>query len=99
MDEAIPPQMDGAAMPEISRFYGIIIRMFYDDHPPPHFHAAYHGQEVQVGIHTLEILKGTIPRRAMALVLEWAAVHRADLQHAWELASRNQQPPRIEPLD
>ena len=86
-------------MPELSRFYGIIIRMFYDDHPPPHFHAAYQGEEVQVSIETLEVMKGRIRRRALVLVLEWAALHRDELRHAWDVASRNQEPDKIEPLD
>jgi len=86
-------------MPELSRFYGIIIRMFYDDHPPPHFHAAYQGEEVQVNLETLEVMTGQIRRRALALVLEWSLLHRDELRHAWEMASRNQEPDKIEPLD
>ena len=86
-------------MPEISRFYGIIVRMFYGDHPPPHFHAAYQGDDVEIEIGTLASRRGKMARRAMALVLEWAAMHRDELQTAWELASRNEEPPRIEPLD
>ncbi len=86
-------------MPELSRFYGIIIRMFYGDHPPPHFHGAYQGEEVQVNIETLEVMNGRIRRRALALVLEWAALHRDELRRAWETASLNQEPDKIEPLD
>ena len=86
-------------MPELSRFYGIIIRMYYDDHPPPHFHAVYQGEEVQVDIKTLEVMKGRIRRRALVLVLEWAALHRGELRRAWNVASRNQEPDKIEPLD
>jgi len=86
-------------MPELSRFYGIIVRMFYGDHPPPHFHAAYQGEEVQVNIETLEVIRGKIRRRALVLVLEWAALHRNELRSAWSLASRNQAPDKIEPLD
>ena len=86
-------------MPELSRFYGIIIRLYYDDHPPPHFHAAYQGEEVQVSIETLAVIKGSIRRRALALVLEWAALHRDELRGAWNLASRNQEPDKIQPLD
>jgi hypothetical protein len=86
-------------MPELSRFYGIIIRMYYDDHAPAHFHAAYQGEEIQVNIQTLAVEKGRIPHRAMALVLEWAALHREALHRAWEAASRNQEPDKIEPLE
>jgi hypothetical protein len=86
-------------MPELSRFYGIIIRMFYGDHPPPDFHAVYQGEEVQVSIESLEVIKGRMRRRALALVLEWAALHREELRRAWDVASRNQEPDKIEPLD
>jgi hypothetical protein len=86
-------------MPEISRFYGIIIRMFFADHAPPHFHAVYQGHQVEVNIETLEIIAGQMPRRALALVLEWASLHRPELRQAWALASQNQQPISINPLD
>lgn len=59
----------------------------------------YQGKEVQVNIETLEVMKGGIPRRAMSLVLEWAALHRAELERAWALASRNREPVKIEPLE
>ena len=78
-------------MPEISRFFGIVIRMFYDDHAPPHFHASYAEHEVLITIETLAVLRGQVPRRAHALILEWAALHRAELEADWELA-RSQQP-------
>jgi len=86
-------------MPELSRFYGIIIRMFYGDHLPPHFHAAYQGEEIKVNINTLEVIEGRMSRRAQALVLEWAALHRAELRQAWEQASTNKEPSKIAPLD
>jgi len=86
-------------MPELSRFYGIIIRMFYGDHPPPHFHAVYQAEEVQVSIESLDVIKGRMRRRALVLVLEWAALHREELRRAWDVASRNQEPDKIEPLD
>ena len=59
-------------MPEICRFFGIIIRMFFNDHEPPHFHAVYGEQEALIEIETLAIYRGYLPRRALALVLEWA---------------------------
>ena len=86
-------------MPELSRFYGIIIRMFYGDHAPPHFHAVYQGEEVQVNIETLEVITGSISRRALSFVLEWASLHREELRRAWAAAARNQEPDKIEPLD
>ena len=86
-------------MPEICRFYGIVIRMYFDDHPPPHFHAAYGGEEAIIGIDSLGILNGHLPRRARDLVAEWAALHREELMEAWERASRLETPGRIAPLD
>jgi hypothetical protein len=62
-------------MPEISRFYGIVIQMYADEHPPPHFHARYAGASMQVGINPIRVMEGQLARRAMSLVLEWAALH------------------------
>ena len=59
-------------MPEVSRFYGIVIRIFYDDHNPPHFHAEYGEHEVLVNINTLAILGGSLPARALGMVAEWS---------------------------
>ena len=85
-------------MPEISRFYGIIIAIFYSEHNPPHFHARYGGEKVAVDIRTLQILEGRIPPRALGLVIEWASQHQDELMEDWELA-RNEQPPKaIAPL-
>ena len=67
-------------MPTISAFYGILIQMFWNDHAPPHFHALYAECEVLIDIHTLEVVRGSMPRRALALVLEWAFQHRQDLR-------------------
>ena len=75
-----------------------LIRMFYGDHPPPHFHGVYQG-EGKVNINTLEVIEGDMPRRARTLVLEWAVLHRAELRQAWDTASRNQQPSKIQPLE
>lgn len=61
-------------MPELCRFYGIVIRIYYDDHLPPHSHALYDKHEVLVGIDTLGMLEGRLPPRAMGLVTEWAAM-------------------------
>ena len=77
-------------MPELSRFSGIIIRMFYGDHPSPHFHAVYQGEEIKVDINTLEVIEGRIETARGSAVLEWATLHRAELRQAWDLASRNQ---------
>mgnify|MGYP001168714608 CR=1 FL=1 len=85
-------------MPTISVFYGIVIQMFWTDHAPPHFHALYGEHEVQVDIQTLQVLAGHLPRRALAMVLEWASEHRAELMEDWELCSCMQTPRKIEPL-
>ena len=86
-------------MPEISRFFGIVIRMFYDDHDPPHFHAIYAGQQAIIGIRDLVVLRGQLPPRALGLVMEWATQHRDDLMDDWRLA-REQAPLRaISPLE
>lgn len=86
-------------MPTISRFYGIVIRMFFNEHTPPHFHADYGEETAAIAIETLTILSGELPRRALVLVLDWAAVHRAELMEDWELCRQHQQPKRIPPLD
>ncbi len=73
--------------------------MFYDDHAPPHFHASYAEHEAMVAIDTLDVIEGSLPQRPLALVVEWAIAHRAELRNDWELA-RAQQPVRpIEPLE
>lgn len=82
----------------ISAFYGILIQMFFDDYVPPHFHALYAEFEVLIDIYTLEIIKGEIPKRAIALILEWASEHRAELIENWELCKQNQLPKKISSL-
>ena len=85
-------------MPEISRFFGIIIAIYYDDHNPPHFHARYGGQKISIEIQTLKILDGEISPRFLGLVIEWAVLHKKELMKVWELAKNNQPPFKIEPL-
>jgi hypothetical protein len=85
-------------MPEICRFYGIIIRMYYDDHNPPHFHAFYGDDEAWININTLAIFSGSLPSRALGLVIEWASMHQDELRHDWELARKQQKPEKIKPL-
>jgi hypothetical protein len=86
-------------VPELSRFFGIIIRMYYDDHRPPHFHAIYAEKEAQVGIDPIVILQGDLPRRASSMVIEWAALHQHELLDNWERVRDNQPTERIEPLE
>lgn len=85
-------------MPTISMFYGIVVQMFWADHAPPHFHVLYAEYEAQINIQTLEIIKGDLPKRALALVLEWASDHRQELMEDWELCSHMQTPNKILPL-
>lgn len=86
-------------MPVISRFFGIIISMYYNDHPPPHFHISYAEHRAQMAIETLAIIEGELPRRAINLAMEWAALHRDELRADWELARNGQPLEKIEPLD
>jgi len=85
-------------MPEISRFYGIIIKMFFDDHNPPHFHALYGEYEVLVNINTFAVFAGNLPPRALGLVIEWATQHQDELLHNWERAQGQESLSKIEPL-
>jgi len=85
-------------MPEISRFYGIVIQMYFDEHPPAHFHARYVGQAIQVGINPIHVLEGELERRAVSLVLEWAALHQWELMENWNRMRRGEEPAAIEPL-
>ncbi len=85
-------------MPEISRFFGIIIRMYFDDHDPPHFHAIYSGAEAQISIDPIQILEGSIPNRAASMVIEWTALHQRELMENWQRLRRDQAPNKIEPL-
>jgi hypothetical protein len=73
--------------------------MYYNDHAPPHFHAIYQGHEAQISIESLELLMGDLPRRALALVLEWAVLHRNELRHDWEKARLGVPLEPIEPLE
>ena len=86
-------------MPQISRFYGIIVAMYYSDHAPPHFHAKYAEHEATIRIDTLECLEGKLPRRVLALVLEWAASHRQELRQNWDLARAGLPLDPIDPLE
>ncbi|MHB1033466.1 MAG: DUF4160 domain-containing protein [Pirellulales bacterium] len=85
-------------MPTVSSFYGIAIRMYYDEHSPPHFHAYVGESEASISIGTLEVMQGSLPRRALAMVLEWASDHRDELRQNWELAVAHRPLRRIPPL-
>ena len=86
-------------MPTISRFFGILIRMYYDDHNPPHFHVFYGEYEAMINIDTLEIIKGELPRRVFAMTIEWASIYRDALKEDWKLAVQHLPLQQIEPLE
>ena len=86
-------------MPDIARFFGIIIRIRLNDHAPPHFHVEYGGEMATVDMRTLRILAGRLRPRVRGLVIEWAAAHEEELLADWDLARRGQPPRRIAPLE
>jgi hypothetical protein len=86
-------------MPEVSRFFGITIRMYYDEHDPPHFHAIYGEYEIEVGIDPIVVLYGKLPNRAISMVIEWAALHQNELQANWERMRAAQPVRKIVPLE
>ena len=85
-------------MPEISRFLGIVVGMFYREHGVPHFHAVYGEHEISVEVETGTI-HGEFPPRALRLILEWAELHKAELLENWQLAREGQPLERIAPLE
>jgi len=85
-------------MPELCRFLGIVIAMYYRDHGPPHFHAIYGGFEVTVEIETGNV-QGDFPPRALSHVQEWRQLHKVELLGDWELARRSEPLKRIDPLE
>ncbi len=85
-------------MPEICRFYGIVIKMYFDDHAPPHFHAEYAEHEVRIDIQSLAVISGRLPPRAMGLVAEWASLHQPELRTLWKSAKKLKPLRRLDPL-
>ena len=85
-------------MPVISTFYGILIKMFFDEHAPPHFHAEYAEYKAVIDIQKLEVTRGKMPRRAQELILDWAELHQQELLEDWELCQKQVQPKAIQPL-
>ena len=86
-------------MPEVSRFYGIVIRLHFDDHPPPHFHAEYGDDEALIAIGTLAVISGRLPGRALGLVVEWASLHQDELSRLWSKAQNKERLDKITPLN
>ncbi len=85
-------------MPVISRFYGILIVMYFNDHNPPHFHAKYSGEEALFNF-SGELLEGNLPKRAVKFVKEWISYHQAELEENWEKARLGEPLNNIEPLE
>ena len=88
-------------MPELSRFYGIIIRMFAEHggrHKTPHFHAIYKEDEAVFQINPVQMLDGSLPAKQKRLVEAWAEIHQEELQAAWEALDKGKQPNPIQPL-
>lgn len=89
-------------MPEIARFYGIIIRMYMEAltrHNKPHFHAYYQNSVGVIGIENIELLAGDLPKAQLRLTLAWAEIHQLELMSVWDLLQKGQPPIKIEPLN
>ncbi len=85
-------------MPEISRFLGIIIRMYWSEHNPPHFHAIYNENEAEIEISTLNVKAGKLPAKVLGLVLEWAELHQSELLNNWNSLQTTKEYQKIKPL-
>ena len=86
-------------MPEISRFFGIVVAMYYDDHSPPHFHVRYGEQTAAIEIETLRVLEGSLSNRVSGLVWEWARLHLHEIMEDWTLAREHRPLKRVAPLE
>jgi hypothetical protein len=85
-------------MPEVSRFFGVVVRMFHNEHNPPHFHCYYSGEVALIEIRTLSVFSGHLPPRALGLAIERATLHQDELLENWNRARKREPPLRIEPL-
>ena len=86
-------------MPVISRFFGVQIMMYYNEHPPPHFHVRYNSQKAVIDIAQLSVITGKIPPRILGFVIEWASLHRTELLENWNLAVKELPLLAIDPLE
>ncbi len=86
-------------MPEISRFLGLIISMYYSDHRPPHFHVRYGEHEAMIEVDSGRLLGGALPPRARGLVEEWRCLHESELAEDWRLAESRRPLNKIPPLE
>ena len=85
-------------MPEISRFFGIVIYMYFNDHNPPHFHVQYEKYRAAIDINNLGIFEGSLPPKALSLVIEWASIHQKELLNNWESIKKIGEFDKIKPL-
>lgn len=85
-------------VPTISRFHGIVVAMFFGDHPPPHIHVTYAEHQGRIAFRTGEVLTGDLPGRIVRMVVEWCELRRSELEHDWELAQAKLPLEQIEPL-
>ena len=85
-------------MPEISRFLGIVIYMYFKDHNPPHLHVTYEKYEASIEIKDLKIIKGNLPPRILGFVIEWAMIHKEELLENWQAVKDLKSPTKIQPL-
>ena len=84
-------------MPELCRFDGITIRIYFREHGPPHFHAIYGELEAQINIDNLAVLNGDLPARRLRDVIDWARTRQTELRTAWERAQGSESPGKIDP--
>ena len=85
-------------MPELSRFLGISILMYFDDHNPPHFHVRYNDYRALISIDELKVLEGHLPARILGLVIEWAEMHKKELMQDWDMVKTTGNYVKIDPL-
>lgn len=85
-------------MPELCRFLGIVITMYHKDHAPPHFHARYGDYKAAIAIDGLAVIEGKLPARILGIVVEWASMHKKELQEDWVLCQKELKPNKIDPL-
>ena len=82
-------------MPEVTRFYGIVVKFFFGDHPPPHFHVVYGEYNALFNIETVEMIEGDLPNRANKMVIEWATQYQNELLELWQTQQFNKLPPLV----
>jgi len=85
-------------MPEISRFLGIVIYMYFNEHNPPHFHAEYNEFRASISINNLGLIEGKLPSKVMSLMVEWAQDHQEELQENWNSIKETGNYHKIDPL-